>query len=65
MAQSHFENFVDQENMPAMRRGKAGENNIGLNARSTRPVLGEISQNIASRRNPIRAVKQASIVVGL
>lgn len=59
MAQSHFDNFVDQENMPAMRRGKAGENNIGLNARSTRPVLGEISQNVASRRNPIRAVKQA------
>jgi len=58
MSQSHFENFVDQENLP-VRRGKTVEPNMGLQARTNRPVLGEISQNISSRRNPIRAAKQA------
>jgi len=32
------------------------EHNVGLQARSTRPVLGEISQN--TRRQPLRAAKQ-------
>ena len=58
---SQFENFVDQENM-LVRRGKTVEPSMGLQARPNRPVLGEISQNINSRRNPIRAAKQASIV---
>jgi len=58
MSQSHFQNFVDQENLP-VRRGKNVEPSMGLQARSNRPVLGEISQNITSRRNPIRAAKQA------
>jgi len=61
MSQSHFQNFVDQENLP-VRRGKTVEPSMGLQARSNRPVLGEISQNIASRRNPIRAAKQAEKV---
>jgi len=57
MSQSHFQNFVDQENLP-VRRGKTVEPSMGLQARSNRPVLGEISQNISSRRNPVRAAKQ-------
>jgi len=56
VAMSHFENFVDQENLP-VRRGKNVEPNMGLQARSNRPVLGEISQN--TRRQPVRAAKQA------
>ena len=62
MSQSQFENFVDQENLP-VRRGKTVEPNMGLQARTNRSVLGEISQNISSRRNPIRAAKQASSIV--
>jgi len=58
MSQSQFENFVDQENLP-VRRGKTVEPTMGLQARSNRPVLGEISQNINNRRNPVRAAKQA------
>jgi len=42
-----------------VRRGKTVEPSMGLQARPNRPVLGEISQNINSRRNPIRAAKQA------
>jgi len=57
MSQSHFQNFVDQENLP-VRRGKTVEPTMGLQVRSNRPVLGEISQNISSRRNPVRAAKQ-------
>lgn len=56
MSQSQFENFVDQENLP-VRRGKTVEQTMGLQARSSRPVLGEISQN--TRRQPVRAAKQA------
>jgi len=58
MSQSQFGNFVDQENLP-VRRGKTVEPTMGLQARSNRPVLGEISQNINNRRNPVRAAKQA------
>eukprot|EP00092_Neocalanus_flemingeri_P017021 GFUD01018409.1.p1 GENE.GFUD01018409.1~~GFUD01018409.1.p1 ORF type:complete len:446 (-),score=114.89 GFUD01018409.1:625-1962(-) len=57
MSQSQFLNFVDQENLP-VRRGKTIEPNMGLQARSIRPILGEISQNI-TRRQPVRAAKQA------
>jgi len=57
MSQSHFQNFVDQENLP-VRRGKTVEPPLGLQARSNRPVLGEITQNITNRRNPVRAAKQ-------
>jgi len=59
MSQSQFENFVDQENLP-VRRGKTVDQTMGLQARSSRPVLGEISQN--TRRQPVRAAKQAEKV---
>jgi len=58
MSQSQFENFVDQENLPVRRGKTVVEPTMGLQTRSNRPVLGEISQNIHNRRNPVRAAKQ-------
>jgi len=52
---SRFENIVDQENIHA-RLGN-GKGQAVPHHRSGRPVLGEISQNITSRRQPLRAAK--------
>jgi len=53
---SHFVNNFDQENLHA-RQGPAKTN--VLQSRNGRAVLGEISQNITHRRQPLRAAKQA------
>jgi len=49
MSQNQFEICADQENL------RVRKHNVGLQVRSTRPVLGEI-QN--TRRQPLRAAKQ-------
>jgi len=56
-----FVPFVDQENVaPAGRRNAktVGEQTFCQPLRSNRPVLGEISQNINTRRQPTRNAKQ-------
>lgn len=53
---SQFANTFDQENLHA-RQGPTKSN--GLQSRSGRAVLGEISQNVSHRRQPLRAAKQA------
>ena len=45
---------VVQENQP-VRRGKGGVEGL---SRAGRPVLGEISQNVTTRRNNVRPGKQ-------
>jgi len=51
---SQFANLLDQENQP-VRRGKGGVEGL---SRAGRPVLGEISQNVTTRRNNVRPGKQ-------
>lgn len=51
---SQFTNLLDQENLP-VRRGKAG---VEALSRAGRPVLGELSQNVTTRRNNARPGKQ-------
>jgi len=52
---SHFDNIVDQENLHA--RQAPGKAHVAP-TRGTRAVLGEISQNVTARRQPLRASKQ-------
>jgi len=52
---SHFDNFVDQENLHT--RQAPGKGHVAP-TRGTRAVLGEISQNVTARRQPLRATKQ-------
>jgi cyclin A len=52
---SQFDNFVDQENLHA--RPAPGKGHVAP-TRGTRAVLGEISQNVTARRQPLRASKQ-------
>jgi len=52
---SQFANTYDQENLH-VRQAVSGKN--VLQSRSGRPVLGEISQNVSHRRQPLRTAKQ-------
>jgi len=51
---SQFTNLLDQENQP-VRRGKGVVEGL---SRAGRPVLGELSQNVTTRRNNARPGKQ-------
>merc|ERR1719323_992443 len=54
---SQFANNFDQENLHA-RPAVSGKNSGALQSRNGRAVLGEISQNVSHRRQPLRAAKQ-------